>query len=336
MLNARLWLVSWCLTIFIVSSQGQDPVFSRYSVHMEQENPAFAGALRQTTAYAVYRNQYPQISTDYVSYAIGGATYLPDLRSGVGISMLFDDSADGFYQNLMVKVNYSYRLPISSNAHLNAGISIGYGRTDINFDRYIFPDQLDPVLGPISPGGTPFPSDELQPAEESADFIDMGAGVILQKPDYYIGFSLHHLNNPNNDFLVSSSNSEITADGLPMRWSFAAGYTLVLLESPRERIWAYHPQVLYTRQADLSQLQIGQFLSYRDFDFGLAYRLSGRTSDALIISAGIGWDHIDIYYAYDLTISSLANRSGGAHEIGIGLRIGEPTEGSVDCFDFYR
>ncbi len=335
-INERALLLGWVILLLTFSIQAQDPVFSRYSANPESDNPAFTGGTRNTTVYAVYRNQFPSLSTNYITYALGASTFSEELNSGFGLSALYDDSADGLYKTVTAKLNYSYRLQLTDGAYLNAGLSLGFGRTAVDFDRLIFLDQIDAVNGPISGGGIPFPTDELLPAENSVNYLDMGVGFLFYSKLFYVGASFDHLNNPTNDFFSAPDNPSAGVDGLPLRWTINAGAAIPILESPVATIISVHPQLLYTRQRDFGQLNAGAYVKYKVVDVGAAFRLSGDTADALILSAGLSKDAFKIYYAYDFTVSKLASISGGAHEIGLSYRIGREHEPEIQCFDFYR
>ena len=326
-------LVSMLLTL---PGLAQDPVFSRFTANPQSENPAFTGGSRNTDAYVIYRNQFPSLATNYITYALGASTFIDDLNSGFGLSVLHDDSADGLYQTSSATINYSYRLQLSNGAYVNAGLSLGVGRTEVDFNRLIFLDQIDAVTGPISSGGLPFPTEELFPQEDFVNYLDLGAGFLFYSDQLYVGASFNHLNNPANDFLVNEFETSNGVDGLPLRWSINAGYTIPLIEGRRKTILSIHPSLLYTRQRDFGQLNAGFFAKYKILDVGLTARLSGTTPDAIIASVGVKFGAASLYYAYDFTISKLASLSGGAHEIGLSTRIGPIKEAEVSCFDLFR
>lgn len=335
-INGFTLILSWVILMLTCTTMAQDPVFSRYSANPQSDNPAFTGGARNTSVYAVYRNQYPSLTTNYLTYAIGGSTFIDELNSGFGISALYDDSADGLYKTISAKLNYSYRLQLANGSYLNAGLALGFGRTEVDFQRLIFLDQIDPITGPVTGGGLPLPTDELRPAEQFVNYLDMGAGVLFYSQRFYIGSSFDHLNNPNNDFLEASTGSGKGVDGLPLRWTIRGGVTIPLLEQRNKAIISLHPQLLYSRQRDFGQLNAGAYIKYKVVDIGASMRLSGSTADAVILSGGWTIDAVKIYYAYDFTISKLAAVSGGAHEIGINYRIGPEQKVEVECFDFYR
>lgn len=333
--NVKSLLVGWCCLLLTFVSFGQDPVFSRQTIHPQYENPAFVGASRNTDFYAVYRNQYPSLTTNYLTYNLGLSTFVDDLSSGFGVGVMHDDSADGLYRTTSIEAQYSYRLQLQDGAYLSSGLSLGYGLTEVDFDRLTFLDQIDPVTGPRFSGGLPVPTGEQRPTDSKVGYLDMGAGVVFYTNKFFVGGGLHHVNNPANDFLVNEFQESTGVDGLPMRWSISAGATIPILETSRELIFAFYPSLFYTRQRDFGQLQVGGFFKYKQLDFGLTTRLSGDTPDAVVGSFGASFGAAKIYYAYDYTISSLGS-SGGAHELGFGYRIGPEYKPEVDCFDLFR
>jgi hypothetical protein len=77
------------------------------------------------------------------------------------------------------------------------------------------------------------------------------------------------------------------------------------------------PNLLYTRQASFSQLNTGMYLK-AGYVFGGAWlRYDFDNIDALILLVGTQIGVWKAGYSYDLTVSSLAGHSGGAHELSI-------------------
>ena len=62
--------------------------------------------------------------------------------------------------------------------------------------------------------------------------------------------------------------------------------------------------------------------------------------DAAIFNAGVRVNNMKISYSFDVTISSLILRSGGAHEIGIVINLDDQkfkkTNDYNDCFQLFR
>ena len=68
---------------------------------------------------------------------------------------------------------------------------------------------------------------------------------------------------------------------------------------------------------EFHQLNYGMYLNYYPFVLGVWYRQSFRNPDAVIFMFGLQHERIRVAYSYDLTVSKLANLSGGSHEVSV-------------------
>ena len=75
------------------------------------------------------------------------------------------------------------------------------------------------------------------------------------------------------------------------------------------------PNILYRRQLNFEQLNLGVYLNNGPLWTGVWY----RNGDAFIVLVGIQTDLFRIGYNYDVTTSQLTTASGGSHELSFGL-----------------
>jgi hypothetical protein len=74
---------------------------------------------------------------------------------------------------------FSYRLRLNDDLFLKMGTEIGVVQSTLNWDQLRFGDQIDDYLGTISPGGTPFPTEEIAPEKNSIVYPDLGLGFVI-------------------------------------------------------------------------------------------------------------------------------------------------------------
>ena len=76
------------LFVFSISAKAQDPVFTQYFLVPESLNPGFTGFMETTNIGLLHRTQWPdlnfKVDTEYAFYN----TWLDEMNSGVGISVL--------------------------------------------------------------------------------------------------------------------------------------------------------------------------------------------------------------------------------------------------------
>lgn len=311
----------------------QDPVFGQFFATPLELNPAFAGRTEEGQLTINYRNQWPEIRQAYVTYGVSYDRHFPYLNSGFGLSVLADNAGRGLFKTISAKGHYSYFAKFNSQLKLRLGISAGILQTKLNWDKYIFPDQLDPEFGSISGGGLEFPTEETAPIKNTNTTIDIATGALIYSPIFYVGIAYEHLNGPSFSFFEDQS---IFSNSLNGRLSFHAGAEFDILSniSTRNAIyWA--PAIQYTTQSKLSQINLGSFIRYASISVGAWYRHANQNPDAIILAFGLHDKNYRITYSYDVTISRL-KKSGGAHEISIIVNFDRNESKYNDCFNMFR
>ena len=157
--KAKRFLVLWLLVMYSFGKlSAQDPVFSQFYNAYLQLNPAMAGNSRGPVFQMNYRNQWPGLGKIYSTYSVAYDQYLSSIKSGIGVSLLADNAGDGILRNTGVTGYYSYRIRIKGDVYVKGGFEVGLNNMALNTSKLLFGDAIDPISGPISPGGTPYPT----------------------------------------------------------------------------------------------------------------------------------------------------------------------------------
>ena len=82
------------------------------------------------------------------------------------------------------------------------------------------------------------------------------------------------------------------------------------------------PNLMYRSQGGSNQLNFGFYGTRGPIVGGLWFRQLFNNSDSFIALIGFYQDTYKIGYSYDITVSTLTNKSGGAHEISFTLQFG--------------
>ncbi|NND06353.1 MAG: type IX secretion system membrane protein PorP/SprF [Saprospiraceae bacterium] len=323
----------------VLSLQGslyaQDPVFSQFYAAPLNLNPAFTGNTEGGQVALNYRNQWPGISQAYVTYAASYDQFFPWINSGFGLAVLADNAGNGLYKTINAQLSYAYKARFNGDLQMRMGIQAGLINSRIDWSQLVFLDQLDPEFGLSSPGGIPFPSDEVPPAVgSSVSVLDVSAGLLLYNRNYYVGISLKHLNEPKFSFLEVNQNQNA---GLPIQFAIHGGAEIDLRKLGGLRNSFLAPNIQYIRQGAFSQLNIGTIFRYYKVGTGVWFRQTNTNPDAVIFLVEGRYDQFRIGYSYDLTLSSL-NGTGGAHEISVIMNFDSGRKESKynDCFNLFR
>ncbi len=306
MRNLRLTLLTITVVVLGISASAQDPHFSQYYANPLYLNPAFAGTKKCPNVSLNYRNQYPVLNV-YQTYSASYDQYVDGLNGGLGVLLLRDDAGDGALSTTEASALYSYHLQASRNFTLQFGFQATFRQRQLDWNSLNFPDEIDPFYGFV------YETLEVPPQSNTNNQFDVSAGLLGYTEKFYFGFAAHHLTQPDESFFQSSK--------LPMKITAHAGFTIPLgKQRIRGEIVNYLvPNVVYQIQGPYDQLTISASFNRSSISGGLGFRTSTSNPDALVVLVGYAPEEQawKVGYSYDVTVSSIANNLGGAHEISL-------------------
>jgi type IX secretion system PorP/SprF family membrane protein len=247
--------------------------------------------------------------------------------------LLSDQAGDGIYKRNNANVTYAYRLEVSKDFFLKIGVEAGVGQSNVDWNRLVFLDMIDPINGSVSNTA----SQEVPPQEFFKSYVDFGAGFVAYSNKFYAGIGLKHLNTPNVNILDKNQNIN---SGLPIRYSFQAGYEIVYRQNRKKRPTAYlTPNLLVLKQGPFGMINVGLQGGMNNLFGGIGFRHAFKNPDAIIINFGMQKGIFKMGYSHDLTINGLPG-SWGSHEVSLLLNFDELYDRTKpkynDCFRFFR
>ena len=335
-MSLRNLVILLFLTLGTIDASGQDPVYSQFYNSPILINPSFAGNTRGALVTISYRNQWHNISNAYETYSL---TY--DQRwnksSGVGLYVTADDAGNGALKTTKLGGIYSYRIRVQDEMYVKGAIDVAYGQSRLDQSKLVFLDNLDPQFGLMTPGGMTFPTREVLTPSPSRSYLDVSSGALLYTPLFYAGISFKHLNSPNIDFIDDLTGETGT---LPLRWALNAGAQFNIEGRNNDEFGTFiSPNMLFVKQGEFWQLNVGAYLNVSQMFGGLWYRHVGQHGDSVIASVGVQSGMFKIGYSFDYTVSGLTVGSGGSHEVGISINFDKllPKESKYnDCLMLFR
>jgi type IX secretion system PorP/SprF family membrane protein len=302
------------LLVFLAAQAGlwaQDPIFSQFHAMPLQINPGFAGSSFAPRMGAAYRNQWTGFNSAYRTYALSYEQKLERLNSGIGFNVEGDNAGDGILRSTRFSAVYAYQLNITDALALKLGVEAGAWQTNLDWQKLIFPDQIDPI------GGLGGESGEIPPDVTNQTRFDISSGLLLLHERFYLGGALKHLNTPNEGFLLINNN---VSAGLPLRYTLHGGTEIIVKKGNKRQAPSFiSPNFLFVSQGPYRQLNVGAYAGLDQVFAGAWFRHTFRNADAVILLAGFRKDMFKIGISYDLTVSGLAGRAGGTYEISVGL-----------------
>ncbi len=274
----------------------QDPLYSHYMFNTMIYNPAYAGTNREyINATFLLHNQWlgfegpkkekgPTTQT-FTIHAPLKSEYL----GGVGLGIIND--AQGWEQTISANLSFSGRYNLSFG-------SLHYGLNGGIIQRTINGDWIPPEPGkndPILPNGS-----------QTAMTPDVGLGVYLYTPWYYIGFSSQHIIGGEFKWAGYSGNTLVRQSYL------TAGLSIPF---PTNMDLKLMPSTLIKFDQAKIQYDINCNVMYKErFWGGLLYR------NGVMITGLLGMyltPQLKFGYSYDFTTNQLRSYNTGTHEVMI-------------------
>ncbi|MEM7105555.1 MAG: PorP/SprF family type IX secretion system membrane protein [Bacteroidota bacterium] len=303
-------------------SHAQDIHFSQFNLSPLTLNPAYTGAFEGSFRIGgIYRDQWRSvIDNQFVtpSFYIDA----PIIRGfgkndwvGVGVSILNDKAGTSELSRLNAMLSLAYHLALGSkaNTYISIGAQGGMVQKKITTTALTFADQFQ---GGQFVGSS---ADLSNIPDDNISYLDFQAGLVLNsnvtsKFNFYLGYSAHHLTQPEDAFLTNTPNDD---KKLSMRHVANGGFNIDF-----GKRWVFSPTALYQRQASASETDIQALFGYHlktdktvTLNFGAGYRLK----DAAIARIGMDIKGLKAGIAYDFNTSDLTSASSGRGGFEIAL-----------------
>lgn len=312
---------------------GQDPTFSQFYSNPLYLNPALAGTGECSRILLNYRNQWPSMPGNFVTYSASADHYVNALSGGIGVILTSDNAGNGIMNTTRISAIYAYHLKLSYDVSLNAGFNATFHQQKINSSELIYRDMINPVTGDINSDNTgekPFDNNSVN----TADFtLGLALGI---KEKYFVGFAVDHLAQPVLNYYEKSEDNI-----LYRKYTVHAGARFSLSSSSYRRNedgFVLSPNILYQQQQNARQLNVGLYVEKSPLIAGLWYRHTFENPDGVIFLLGIKHKRIKFAYSYDLTLSKLKGATGGAHELSLAILVGcnkkRNKPGAIKCPEF--
>ncbi len=303
-----------CLLLAVCALQAQDPEYSQFYANPLDLNPAFTGTSAQSRLALNYRNQWPQQGSTYVNYAVSFDRFYQKVGGGFGAQIRSNRELNGIVQSTNLNVDYSYHVKINPRFFLNLGLQAGICYKQLDYGNLVFPDMINQLTGER------YISSETIPENSTKFYPDFGVGVLGQYDSFYGGIAVYHLNQPDESMFTGDYKGK-----LPMKFTVHFGAKSYRWHRGLlSRRFTLSPNVIYQRQANFQQINLGLYILEKSFAGGLWYRqTSGIQPESLILMLGMMREKFKVGYSYDYTLSKVGNYANGAHELSLIFFIGE-------------
>ena len=310
-------LTAVLLLVVISQVRGQqDAQYTQFMYNKLPQNAAYTGAREVLSIRALYRDQWSGSKNGGIAGAPKTASlslHSPLKNEHFALGFWYVNDRLGLEHKNQFDVTYAYRLNLGKKVKLSLGINAGLLWYKLNANDAILNDPNDPAFA----------------SNVSRVLPDVGAGLYIYHPNFYVGASVPNfikgdLSGKGN----SSSSAKRTA-----HFVFMAGGVI-----PAGKVLKIRPQIQYRYLANAESKIPHTFdfnlslLIYNRVNIGGPYRTSfGTKSNGVKLTNPDSFDfmlevwptkQLMIGYAYDYTLTKLSNYNRGSHEIILGYDVG--------------
>lgn len=217
-----------------------------------------------------------------------------------GIGTIAQVDKAGMIRASTLNLSYAYHLPVTESATLSGGITTGLTQLAVNRNLFLqTPD--DPFL--YSDMGNMLR-------------MDLGLGLWLYSPEYFIGFSGTQLLGGNNKPYTPEEGARAL---LQPHYYLTGGYRVHVSND-----LALTPSVMVkTSASGQTAFDVNvKVLHAQRFWGGMSY----RHKDAMATMLGIYVNHLlDVSYSYDFAVSDMRTIHANSHEVVVGFKFNNPS-----------
>ena len=283
------------IVLIAVSARAQKPEFAQTLLMPTHHFSALAGYHGAVQTNLQYRNQWPGIPFNYVTYALNVDGYIPGIKSGLGVIAMHDRDVSGLVQTNQVILNYSKWFEVNENLKIISGLTGSFQQVAIDWSQLTFPPHPTPIPLPY----------QSTPIEAPANGYMLGASAGIINGHRLLVYQFAYSSKP--DFYEGADPVVFAYHDLYLSQRLFVEYKFNLI-----------PSVNYRKYGEFNSITFAMNGQIGGFNLGLAY----RWQDAILTQLGFEFNkRFLISYSYDVTVSPLSTQTLGSHELGIRLSL---------------
>jgi len=302
------------LTLFFFfrfQSLGQDAHFSQFYANPIYLNPAFTGTTNCPRFSLNFRDQWPAIKRNFITFSGSYDQHIYVLHGGIGVLVTGDILGGGIYQTYNISAIYNFRAQIGNRFCLQFALQGSYLHNSLNWGKLLFASDLlsadDPAELPVFPG-----------ISVKTDQFDPGLGIAGYLPYLYFGLAVHHLL-PLQVSILKNSSDKFKTIWEPKWTAHVGGIISITKKTTTEERFgdiSLYPNIIFISQGKANYLHEGFYFQFYPFTIGAWLRHNFNNLDAFIISCGLEYNIFRIGYSYDFNLTKL-EQTGGSHEVSL-------------------
>ncbi|RNI27003.1 PorP/SprF family type IX secretion system membrane protein [Rufibacter latericius] len=303
-----LWVAGCFSLLSPFGAMAQETVSTLPYAHRLFLNPAFTGLLSDYSITAGYRSQWTGVNNGFSTQWASGEYRFQENKNALGATFLADKAPTGGYQKIQAGLLYAYHTKLREKLDLSAGMQVGYGSQKPSTNGLVFEDQLN------SNGTISGPTAETFGLDKTS-YLTLSGGLLLFTPQFWLGVSGHHVNNP--------QVGEMAASTVGPTFQMQTGYRFYVrshFDRDHFEEISFIPTLSYTHQRSFNRLDASVYANITPVTVGLGLAFlpgAKNTSFTSTFQGLVGVTHTEfkIGYGYRHPLAASPISLGPTHEL---------------------
>jgi type IX secretion system PorP/SprF family membrane protein len=320
-------LISHILLILIplpfTTGYSQDFHFTGFMHNQVYINPAYVAMPVMNEFSMTYRNQWPGMEANFVTYGAAFIQPMSVINSGIGVAFIRDMEAGGVFSRTSANLFYGYSFEASRELQVYTGLEASY------VYRQFTPENLRFASDILNDLGTSYPPVNI--SAYTRGYPDFSAGIMGSfKKVFMLGLSASHVTQPRESF------SGEPGGRLPVKFSLYSSYRMPAGGKYNQGRMIFIPALMFVHQGNTNELVWGTAAEILPFTACIWLRQNFSLNfSSLLFSAGILQKKYTFLYSYDVNLTRInfLSTKMGSHEVTFLLRFEYKRKkfGAVKC-----
>jgi type IX secretion system PorP/SprF family membrane protein len=297
-MKRKIIIVFFSLTYSLLTLAQQDLLLSQQFFSRINKNPAGTGNSNDIELFMLGRMQWIGVDNSPRTFLLNGTSYFEKAKSGVGLSVSFDQIGVG-HSTTNAKAVYAFHADLNEKWVLSMGLSAGANFGYFNPDAHQLRNEEE------------FLSETFPQEKETKITPDFDLGFELTSLHWLIGFSCTHITN----------NVSTTFESGRHFYAYTRGF-FTLSEH-----WDLAPALVYMHHNKTDVMEINVMGFYNRLIWGgITWRPdlhSAANPSMMVFTLGLEWKRVRLGYSYDLNLGKLTKLPSNTHEILLSYRLGK-------------
>lgn len=283
-----------------------------YLVPAMNRNQINFGNVGSDFSNSVYTNsylQYPSKENQLFTNQLGYDCFIPSLKTGLGIQMMYSNYADGSIRDLETALTYSPKFIIGKGMTLEPAMRLRMSTTGLNRN------MLQPNTWVEFDRNNSFQYSQQQHDAFVSRSIqqDLGLGMLLNTRWGYAGINADNLFGTNNYALHYPNNGELNRNPI-----FLNAVVGTEFESLNKKTFL-STQIIYQNYGVMNKIWVGSRIKHKYLSLGASVSSMGEP----MFSAGYVSKGLSVFYSGDYSQSRMYNKKLLSHQLTMRLTLKE-------------